>query len=160
MPRTSSDRVRVSGNCMVSASQAARATSNAQKIANAPPQKLKPNTSRLPRVSTATAASTSGYRHEMRLRQWRQRPRSRRKLKRGILSRAPMGVLHWGQCDAGRTTERWRGRRLMQTFRKLPKARPKSNAKTIWKVSIAAEGPQNSDNRLAGQYSEPDRSSL
>jgi hypothetical protein len=34
-----------------------------------------------------------------------------------------------GQCERGWTMDSWRGRREMQTLRKLPKARPKTAAK-------------------------------
>ena len=40
-----------------------------------------------------------------------------------------MRALHFGQCDGGRTTDSLRGRRQMQTFRKLAMQHPIPNAK-------------------------------
>jgi hypothetical protein len=47
----------------------------------------------------------------------------------GMLSVARIRFWQEGQCDLGDTTDSCRGRRPMQTLRKLPKARPASIAK-------------------------------
>jgi hypothetical protein len=41
-----------------------------------------------------------------------------------------------GQCERGWTMDSWRGRREMQTLRKLPKARPKTAAKMPAKMEM------------------------
>lgn len=46
-----------------------------------------------------------------------------------MLSPAPMGAAQRGQRERGRMMDSWRGRREMQTLRKLPKARPKRTTK-------------------------------
>src|SRR2546425_2228854 len=64
----------------------------------------------------------------MRARQLRHRPRSQRKLKIGMLSYQAIAVLHCGHRDPGRTMDSRRGRRWMQTFKKLPMTAPTSTA--------------------------------
>jgi hypothetical protein len=51
-------------------------------------------------------------------------------LRRGILSYQRMGDPHWGQCEPGLMIDSPLGTREMQTFRKLPKRRPKRKAKS------------------------------
>jgi hypothetical protein len=46
-----------------------------------------------------------------------------------MLSPAAMGAAQCGQRERGRTMDSWRGRREMQTLRKLPKARPRRTTK-------------------------------
>ena len=44
-----------------------------------------------------------------------------------MLSVARMAVLHEVQCEAGKTTDSFLGRRDMQTLAKLPTTRPSTN---------------------------------
>ena len=46
-----------------------------------------------------------------------------------MLSREPIATVQRGQRERGRMMDSWRGRREMQTLRKLPNARPKRTAK-------------------------------
>src|SRR5580692_3744544 len=78
------------------------------------------------------ANSTTGYRHGIRAPQWRHFARKRMKLRTGMLSYQAIVCSQKGQKDrAGFTTERSRGRRNTQTFRKLPISRPARNARAI-----------------------------
>ena len=76
------------------------------------------------------ASSTAGYLHEIGILQFRQRARSRIQLSSGMLSYQPMVVWHSGQRERGLLMLLCFGRREMQTFRKLPRSKPRANTAT------------------------------
>src|SRR5690349_9087494 len=88
----------------------------------------------------AVTNSTTGYCHEIGLRQERQRPRKRIKLTTGILSYQWIFFLHRGQEEAGEMTEPPLFQRIRQTFKKLPTQAPKSNERGVIRTWI--ESPQ------------------
>jgi hypothetical protein len=59
-------------------------------------------------------------------------------LRRGMLSYQRMGCWQAGQWEPGWTIDWRRGMREMQTFRKLPKRRPRANpiSSAVWRVTI------------------------
>jgi len=89
--------------------------------------------------STPIANSTSGYRQPIHERQVRQRPRSASQLTSGIFSHHASVRPHWRQWERGKTMLSPFGQRLRHTFRKLPKASPKSPAKIVPKTRIIDE---------------------
>jgi len=66
----------------------------------------------------------SGYRTEIDSLQLRHRPKSNTHESTGMLSRGEIGVSQLGQCDAGWTTDSFRGTRQMTTFKNDPMTRP------------------------------------
>jgi len=83
-----------------------------------------------PEGEEAEQEERCGGRLDERIADWRQRPRSSSsQLSRGMLSRFSIGVRQCGQRERGATTDSCRGRREMQTLRKLPKASPARTAK-------------------------------
>ncbi len=87
----------------------------------------------------AVESSTNGYLQGMGRLQSRQRPRSKNQLSNGILSYQRTGALHSGHCEPGFTIERCPGRREMQTLRKLPKIRPKTNPTASYAIRELTE---------------------
>src|SRR5919198_3613967 len=85
----------------------------------------------------------------MRTPQARQRPRSHRYERTGMLSRAAIGVAQDMHEEAGRTIDRRSGTRAATTFRKLPSARPGKNAtrasaillprELLWRVGLGVD---------------------
>src|SRR5918999_2686 len=69
-------------------------------------------------------------------RQLRQRARNKAQLRTGMLSNQRSWYPHAGQLDGGLTTERRRGSRWMQTFRKLPTARPSQAKPNVASASL------------------------
>ena len=67
--------------------------------------------------------------------QSRQRPRSSSQLTTGMLSYQRMAASHFGQRERGWTTDLPCGRREMQTFRKLPKIRPRTKPMASYAIS-------------------------
>src|SRR5437879_6955006 len=65
-----------------------------------------------------------GYRAEIGSLQYRQRPLRKIHPNTGILSYHASGVLHFGQCDGGVTSDSPRGSRHTTTFKKLPTHAP------------------------------------
>jgi hypothetical protein len=86
-----------------------------------------------------TASSTSGYRQLIRAPQLRQRPRSASQLTTGTFSHHMRVRAQLLQCDRGLTMLSPAGQRLRHTFRKLPKASPRSPAKMVPKTSAMEE---------------------
>src|SRR6266852_2939473 len=70
--------------------------------------------------SRAVTLSTTGYRQETAALHARQRPRSTRKLRMGMLSNHSNSVPHVRHLDLGATRLSFRGNRTITTFRKLP----------------------------------------
>src|ERR1039457_6440711 len=78
--------------------------------------------------SAAVRASTNAWRGGDFAPPCRQRPRSNRYEKIGMLSRASTRAPQAKQCDGGVTTDIPRGMRAMHTLRKLPQMAPKAAA--------------------------------
>src|SRR5205807_3138027 len=76
--------------------------------------------------STPVTSSMNGYLHEIPASQCRHLPRSSSHDASGMLSWGAIGVSHDGQCDAGCTTDSFRGTRQMTTLRNDPITRPKT----------------------------------
>jgi hypothetical protein len=74
-------------------------------------------------------SSTAGYWIEIGRRHPRQRPRSAIQLRIGRFSYHVIDRSQRGQRERGRMTERLRGQRDMQTFKKDPTAAPVKNTK-------------------------------
>ena len=66
---------------------------------------------------------------EIGLWQFAQRPRRQHQLRIGMFWYHRIRALQFGQCDGGLTTLSPRGRRQMQTFRKLATHAPIANEK-------------------------------
>jgi hypothetical protein len=89
--------------------------------------------------STPTVSSTSGYRQLIQAPQLRQRPRSTSQLTTGTFSHQLSVRPQPRQCDRGLTMLSPAGQRLRHTFRKLPKASPRSPAKMVPKTRAMEE---------------------
>src|SRR5437763_1951596 len=100
-----------------SRSIAEMATSTTQKRAAIAPLNVNPKSSAQPATSSAVTSSTAGYFHGMVTPQLRQRPRSSRYERIGMLSRGEIGVSQAGHADGGRTIDRPAGRRDATTFK-------------------------------------------
>jgi len=87
----------------------------------------------------AIASSTSGYRQLIHAPQLRQRPRSASQLTTGTFSHHASARPQALQCDRGLTMLSPSGQRLRHTFRKLPKASPRSPAKMVQKTRAMEE---------------------
>jgi len=141
-----------SGSQRSSASNAARAISSQQKIIR-PTVRPNSNEKAVPGKSiaqarnrhamkdhvAATASSTRGYRQLMGAPHVRQRPRSAIQLTNGTFSHHARVRPQLMQCERGWTMLSPSGQRLRHTFRKLPKASPRSPAKRVPRTRIIEE---------------------
>jgi len=96
------------------------------------------------------SASTNGYRHPIQTPHVLQRPRSASQLTTGTFSHQASVRAQLRQCERGLTTLSPSGHRLRQTFRKLPKASPRSPARTAPRMRIMKRSPGRSSIRPAG----------
>src|SRR6202034_3131652 len=76
------------------------------------------------------SSSTTGYIHEIGVLHARHLPPSSSQLTTGMLSHGLIAAPHFGQAEAGSTTDFRSGIRTMHTFRKLPITRPNRAANT------------------------------
>src|SRR6185503_4901914 len=98
-----------------------------------------------------TAASTSGYRMEIRDRQPEHLPRRASQDRTGRFSRAVIWCPHFGQADRGRTTDRPCGRRQTTTFTKDPTSAPKMPMNT-YSMGVSAVSSLGVTWRLSAQW--------